>query len=533
VLKFIADLRIGVKILVMAGLAVLLTALVGLTGQSTARTVQNTGARIVNVTAQRSQTSLILRGAWADYRGDMTALALASTQADTTALLTDLDSKVQVINTGVTQLQSLGLSASESSVLKDEVLPNFAAATSYWTKTLKPIATGLNSDYAKFTALLESNFNPAADKVETGLSELSVSADKAMDQQVKAAGSKTTKAVIRIWLFTGIGALLLIVLALWITAMVSRPLGLVRDALRALAKGDLTMAVNVTSKDEAGQMAEALTDAQTSLREALREINDTSATLSSSAEELSAVSAQISTNAQETSSRASSLAGTANEVSSNVQTVAAGTEEMTASIREIASSSAEAVRVAASAVNEASVATKTVSKLGDSSVEIGNVIKVITSIAEQTNLLALNATIEAARAGEAGKGFAVVAEEVKQLAQETARATEDISKRVQAIQGDTQEAVGAIDRISQTIQDVNAYQTTIASAVEEQTATTSEISRSVTEAAGGSASIADSVESVARASEASTGGIEEAQRSAAELSALSSRLRDLVLRFRI
>jgi len=161
------------------------------------------------------------------------------------------------------------------------------------------------------------------------------------------------------------------------------------------------------------------------------------------------------------------------------------------------------------------------------------VVKVITSIAEQTNLLALNATIEAARAGEAGKGFAVVASEVKDLAQETARATGDISRRIEAIQTDSEAAVAAIARISEIIEEVNSYQTTIASAVEEQTATTSQMSRNVSEAATGSGSIAGNIEHVASAAQSSSTGIVEAQRAAAELAQLSGELSTLVSRFTV
>jgi methyl-accepting chemotaxis protein len=172
------------------------------------------------------------------------------------------------------------------------------------------------------------------------------------------------------------------------------------------------------------------------------------------------------------------------------------------------------------------------SRLGASSVEIGNVVKVITSIAEQTNLLALNATIEAARAGEAGKGFAVVANEVKELAQETARATEDISRRVEAIQADTGNAVAAIGEIGRIIARINDYPLTIASAVEEQTATTAEMSRSVTEAAGGANDIAGSIAGVAQATQATTATLTEADTTVTQLSQLASQLQHEVARFR-
>ena len=175
----------------------------------------------------------------------------------------------------------------------------------------------------------------------------------------------------------------------------------------------------------------------------------------------------------------------------------------------------------------------TIAKLGESSTEIGNVIKVITSIAEQTNLLALNATIEAARAGEAGKGFAVVAKEVKELAKETAKATEDISQKIETIQGDTRAAIEAIDEISTIINNVNDIQTTIATAVEEQTATTSEMSRGVSEAATGSSEIARNIAGVADAASNTTIGASDSQKAAAELARMAADLQALVGDFQI
>jgi uncharacterized protein YoxC len=250
--------------------------------------------------------------------------------------------------------------------------------------------------------------------------------------------------------------------------------------------------------------------------------------LGSQSEELAAVSAQLSAGAEETATQANVVSAASEEVSHNVQTVATAVEEMNASVREIAQNASEASRVASAAVVQAEETNATVSKLGESSAEIGKVIEVITSIAEQTNLLALNATIEAARAGEAGKGFAVVANEVKELAKETAKATEEIGSRIAAIQGDTSGAVEAIGSIRSVIAQIADIQTTIASAVEEQTAATNEIARNVSEAARGSSEISENIGSVAAAAAQVSEGAGTTQTSARALAGLADELRQLI-----
>lgn len=264
------------------------------------------------------------------------------------------------------------------------------------------------------------------------------------------------------------------------------------------------------------------------LAQVLKEVSDSAQTLSSASEELSANSQQMVANAEETAAQAGVVSAAAQQVSTNVQTVAAGTEEMSASIREIAKNAQEAAKVAAIGVVAADSASDTISKLGLSSAEIGKVIKTITSIAQQTNLLALNATIEAARAGEAGKGFAVVANEVKELAKETAKATEDISQKIEKIQSDTSHAVAAISEINGVINKISDYQNTIASAVEEQTATTNEITRNISEAAQGSTEIAQNILGVAEAARNTTMGATDTEKAALELARMAASLQSTV-----
>nr|WP_179532923.1 methyl-accepting chemotaxis protein [Nocardioides marinus] len=307
----------------------------------------------------------------------------------------------------------------------------------------------------------------------------------------------------------------------------------VLDVVQAAVDGDFTRELTISGDDAVGQLAGGLSSLLGTLRESMSTIGQTADALGVAAEQLTILSQGMGDGASVTSDKAASASSSSSEVSASIQTVASAAEEMTASIREIAQNATEAASVATGAVGVASQAQDTVASLGESSAEIGQVIKVITSIAQQTNLLALNATIEAARAGDAGKGFAVVANEVKELAKETAKATEDIGRKIEAIQGDTSGAVSAISEISEVIGRINDIQTTIASAVEEQTATTNEIARSVTEAAGGANGIADDISQVASAADDTRQGAQNTLQSATELSTMAAELKAQVGRFRV
>ena len=387
-------------------------------------------------------------------------------------------------------------------------------------------------DKARFQKVRTTKAEAPINSVVQALASLATFEAKAAAQSLadsQHAAARTRTLIIA--LIVGAVALSLLVV-LFVSRSIVGPLRRTVDVLARLAEGRLDQRLEVRSRDEMGAMGGSLNTALERLAGAMGEIGINVETLASSSEELAAVAKTVNESAERSSDQALAASSAAEEISVNISTIAAGSEEIGASISEIARSTSNAADVAAGAVTSTAEAGRIVNQLGASSAEINHVVKLITSIAEQTNLLALNATIEAARAGEAGKGFAVVAAEVKDLAQETAQATEDISTRVNAIQADSTAAVTAIEAISDVIQQINDTQTAIAAAVEQQTATTAEMSRNVTEVAVGSADISANVSGVAQAAAETTGAAANTEQTSADLARVANALQTNLARFR-
>ena len=463
---------------------------------------------------------------------------------------------VDAVKTNVAAYGSGARSAEEQAALA-EFTANFANYVRDRPKYFELLAAGQKEEAAKWRAA--TIFQSGAGSVAAlgKLTDLQLELEKSGRLQALAVANRARALVLALFgLALGLGAVVVAAL----TATVSRPLRSVVAAIGALAHGDLSVAVSGTErKDEIGLLSQALAllkehmieadrikagqaaehaarQKRTQVIESLtadfdRAISGRLDGISGAATEMNRTAQAMSANAEQANRQASNIAAAGDAASANVETVASAAEELSSSIRDIGRQVEQSSRITKSASDEASRTNETVRGLADSSTKIGEVVNLIRDVASQTNLLALNATIEAARAGEAGKGFAVVAGEVKNLANQTGRATDEISAQIEAVQTATLEAVKAIGGIVRRIEEIDQIAGAIAAAVEEQSAATAEIARNIRQAATGTKQVSANIGGVTQAAEETEAAAGHVLSSARSLSKEAADLREAVSKF--